>query len=465
MDVDDKEEAEEEADEVKPRVDEREWSLPSPYLKADQYGVPPGLDDDAASLDEDDRRMEALLADDEQQQPAPPMVFDLQALDAGWGWQPLPAEQEMLVRGMYELEARLAQEQAQREAEAEVARVEAEQRKLEAQEQARREIAEKARREQRALEIKMAEEEAERKRLEEQEERRRIEKAERRRIEEEERKRVAEEKQAAELRRAEAERQAAAEEEKREKKDKAARRAAAAERKEKEEQVAREAEAKKKQAVKAGKQRASSSVPRPTESTPVPAKLQHPPPRPPADLTPLPKVASVPSSTDRKPVVAPSKRAKGTSVEVVDKKPRASSSAIPDPGAVTQFDEADPTDLKVILRARRDRFRLPKKGEFALYAACCCPLDLTVFDQACKWFSPTQRPDEGTAEYNELKRVVRIKVWSYNEDVVVLSGTQQAKDKLDKQKGRNAVNTRRLFLADLRKVQVSDLDRGWPWFN
>ncbi|ORY37758.1 hypothetical protein BCR35DRAFT_311543 [Leucosporidium creatinivorum] len=485
---------------------QRQRSLPSPFIKADQYplypppsvsaattngapplvngAAPPPVDkdeeDDSHSLaDSDDRRMDDLLdadADVVKAQAQPEKTTELEE-----AWLPLSAAQEALVAGVFEMGdwlreeeemERVESEERERERRVAAAFEEEEKRKARLRDEARLRAEEEQQERARAAEVEQKRVEAEKKKQKQREEERRQREAEQTEKKEAARRRA---EQAAELKRKN-EAAAAAVEAK-------ARAEAEAKAKAKAEE---EVELKRKAAIKEGKKRMESTeAPSPAAlkkstargSSAIPSPL-----RPRSTETPSrPIVASAiaPSSTTRKRVrdstdgidddhPPPSGKKPRASLTASARKSSVSASASPAPAPVTRPRPSTTTTtstrtLKEELSLRRDVYSLPKRGPHALYLAVSCPTDFTILDRACEWFSPTRGPSKGTAEYAELEKWVAKEVWSFDDDVIVLAGTEEAKEGIERRKGRKAVDARRGVLFSAGIEMVSQLKKGWPW--
>lgn len=108
------------------------------------------------------------------------------------------------------------------------------------------------------------------------------------------------------------------------------------------------------------------------------------------------------------------------------------------------------------------RFQLTQPQMHSLWFACGPPKYIADLEKVATWFSQS-RPQPDTTEYRELKEFVEGRVWSFNEDVIVLSGTESEKTVLKAKKGSQSMNSRARYLHQSGKGTVEKLVQVWPW--
>lgn len=127
-----------------------------------------------------------------------------------------------------------------------------------------------------------------------------------------------------------------------------------------------------------------------------------------------------------------------------------------------QFQPVTGRNLGQELQVFATRFSKTTKQIKSLYFACGAPVDMSLLERATLWFSPA-RPVAGTAQHAELQKQVERFVWSFDEDVVVLSGTDEQMAELERRRGTKSVRARATFLQQVGKGSVDKLKRTWPW--
>ncbi|GAA5933120.1 hypothetical protein JCM1841_000823 [Sporobolomyces salmonicolor] len=113
--------------------------------------------------------------------------------------------------------------------------------------------------------------------------------------------------------------------------------------------------------------------------------------------------------------------------------------------------------LKTELTELSTSLRLPFEKVRDLYYCCSAPGDMSVIFDVCLFFSPLCPDDEERKA--QLERRVQRFMWSFTEDTIALEGTEEARARVEKDKGRNATAVRRKFLAKGGMFKVAQLRR------
>ncbi|GAA6020031.1 hypothetical protein JCM11491_004904 [Sporobolomyces phaffii] len=92
-----------------------------------------------------------------------------------------------------------------------------------------------------------------------------------------------------------------------------------------------------------------------------------------------------------------------------------------------------------------------------LYFCVCAPSNLKPFRQYVSFFSPKHAPPEGSEKWRYMNPHILKNVWTYEDDKVVLEGTEDEKDEVRKRRGSPLFNTRKDFLMRSHKDKVDKL--------
>lgn len=128
--------------------------------------------------------------------------------------------------------------------------------------------------------------------------------------------------------------------------------------------------------------------------------------------------------------------------------------------------------LSMRIESCKIRFKLSGRQVKNLYAACSLPFDdLGLLDLACAYYSPragdvvddvaVDDDDDGLTD--EQRQLVKRRVWTYDEDCIVLAGTPKAIQAVETRKGAGACATRRRCLHALKIFDVNQMKRQWPF--
>lgn len=110
------------------------------------------------------------------------------------------------------------------------------------------------------------------------------------------------------------------------------------------------------------------------------------------------------------------------------------------------------------------RFGLKTRQVMSLYFSCSAPLDMSILEDALTWYSSSRRPAVGTEAHLDLELCIGRTIWTYDEDVAVLQGSEAEKKAIEVHKGRKSVGARRKFLQESEKTTVESLGaKKWPF--
>jgi len=103
-----------------------------------------------------------------------------------------------------------------------------------------------------------------------------------------------------------------------------------------------------------------------------------------------------------------------------------------------------------------DELKLSFETTEKLFYCFSSPGDLNFFKRFARFYSP-DGPKPGTDEYKKLEKGLKKIEWTYEEDVTLLTGTEEEKEKLKKRKSKKFYDNRIEMLKHTRKDRVEKL--------
>ncbi|GAA5900573.1 uncharacterized protein JCM6883_002886 [Sporobolomyces salmoneus] len=198
----------------------------------------------------------------------------------------------------------------------------------------------------------------------------------------------------------------------------------------------------------------------PGQSPPPPSSV-----RPPSVSPRIPRAALEASSSPRKsqpPVPVPTST---TIANVFVPAPTILNEVAP-PAPTRQINPESNRNIYETLETIATELSLPFEVVDGVYWCACCPQNLDLFREVTRLYSSDRCPDEGTREWRIAKKKQLVVEWTYEDDKILLTGTEEEKKKLEKRKewkqkkdGRERMNTRLEFLKRSGKASLEKLPR------
>ncbi|GAA6026933.1 hypothetical protein JCM8097_005975 [Rhodosporidiobolus ruineniae] len=104
--------------------------------------------------------------------------------------------------------------------------------------------------------------------------------------------------------------------------------------------------------------------------------------------------------------------------------------------------------------------QLPYSAVHNLYFCLSCPRDFSLVADVARLHPSCPLPPLEGAELARAQRRAEKHLWSFNDDVRVLEGTEEARTAVEEKKGAGACEKRRAILHRARMREVKDLKRG-----
>ena len=140
-----------------------------------------------------------------------------------------------------------------------------------------------------------------------------------------------------------------------------------------------------------------------------------------------------------------------------------SSPARPRPTPSESLD-AKKQELRHMLNSLAKQYKLSLTQVKNLYSATSCRAEHDELVDLCKWYSPRiGKARMSTDERARVESYIKRRVWTHDDDVIAMAGTEKARGNIDKVKGRNACRKRKQALETLGVESVNQLQRSWPF--
>lgn len=101
-----------------------------------------------------------------------------------------------------------------------------------------------------------------------------------------------------------------------------------------------------------------------------------------------------------------------------------------------------------------------------LFHSISATTDLSLLDRAGAFYStksPHHPADPASAEYLDLKRLMKRVAWSPEEDTLVFGATEEEVAAIERRKGRRCLVARANYLRQMGVTAVEGVLAGWPW--
>ncbi|GAA5953945.1 hypothetical protein JCM3765_000704 [Sporobolomyces pararoseus] len=167
-----------------------------------------------------------------------------------------------------------------------------------------------------------------------------------------------------------------------------------------------------------------------------------------------PRPLGSPRRTPRASIAASSPRTKVPELPSTSSRP--SATALP-PATHRSVDQTATKNVRKDLEKIAQDLDLDINFVDGLYFRCCAPSNLDLFRDIAKMYSPKLRPDPSTSEYQKLEKKIKLWLWDYEEDKILLEGTKEEKAQLEKKKSKKAVTRRLEFFKRSKKNKIEQL--------
>ncbi|GAA5970191.1 hypothetical protein JCM11641_000305 [Rhodosporidiobolus odoratus] len=178
----------------------------------------------------------------------------------------------------------------------------------------------------------------------------------------------------------------------------------------------------------------------------------------PSPLPTPPPAQGAPVSSSRVPSILPTSAAGASAAGSPARTEAGSSANLAPPIQHFKFKVKPPVPLHTRITNLAAQYDLPFSTVRDLHFCATIISDFRIFGNLLLLFSP-HAPEEGTAERKRLERLAERLLWSYEEDVCLLTGSEEERQELERRKGPE-VEKRRVFFTRARLTGVERLKRG-----